>query len=245
MYIRFDQNSTSDQMNRCLTLVSRYANLESLTLKLRITSKSWTTLDAGLKLIGNKCRKLQHFLLKSSHYITNDNLLSVINQFQSLITLKLFIQSSNYQSLGTVAELNSSKLKHLTLEFNGMTDQTFADIHVFLPNLKSFQSKDFTNNNLTDQTLNSFSKLQTLRSLSMIGKHFTESGALTVIQCCPQINYLDINYDTTLTTVKAMSALAVSHPKTAYTLCVNLWPNKSRLRTDRKKIPINLQIIQY
>ena len=243
--IRFDDKSSPDHLKKCLTLISRYPNLESLKIKLSMSSKASSPIDSELRLIGIKCKSLKRLSIRSSKWLTNDSLLSVINQFQSLTRLSLTIDSSTQQLLGTIADLNNcSQLNKFKLEFNGLTDETFKDIHLFLPNLKIFESNDCVRNHLTDETLISFSRLQCLRSISMIGKQFTESGALDLINVCPQIQIIDINYEPSQQSVDALSRVARNRPKYLFKLFVNSWPDRPLFKFNKNNVPINLSIIR-
>ena len=128
-------------MNGCLKQLSRFVNIRSLTLLMYTYQKGYIApIDEGLRLIGNNCSKLKHFVCEMTQNLISGQLFSIFSEYSALKTCKISTTYENLDDYGTVEWLKNLKnLKHLTLYLKYLSDKHLVDIHSFLPNLESFK----------------------------------------------------------------------------------------------------------
>jgi hypothetical protein len=233
----------NDVIDKSLIQLSRYENLESLSLNIKLTKKRALFIDSGLVMIGNKCKKLKHFNLKAYYKVTNENLFLILSRFEALTKLIIHFQCPSDQSFGNMHHLNGcTNLKYLNLFVKSLTDQNFNDIHKYLPNLKYFSL--LSDNKLTQNTLFSLSKLQNLTRLEMKTSGINDCGAREVINNCPQIRTIIFDTHIKDIAIRAFVDLALKNPKNQY-IFVFRFTYFSKFTIDEKDIPNNLSIIDF
>ena len=224
--IRFMSNYLmGNVMNSCLKQLSRFSNIQSLTLLMYNYQKGLISpINEGLLLIGRNCTQLKHFVCEMTKNLISGQLFDVFGSgFSSLRTCKVSTTYEEDDSYGTVDGLkNSKQLKHLTLYLKYLSDKHFVNIQTVLPNLRSFKVNT-TNGYMTDRTVLSLSKLRQLSSVEISGSSpslakITDHSVAELVANCPHIQNVSLFCRTSVgrQTVDQFIETAKRYPKNSY-----------------------------
>ena len=155
---------SSDDLHKCLTLISRFESLESLRIDIFSVETNAEPIDECLKLLANKCTKLRELRFKTICPTVFFNNIFSLSEFRSLERL---VFKSTYMTRhfnGSVEYLKDmTRLKHLSISYPELTEDFFANIQTLLPNI---QSLDINIPNIDDNTIKLF--VESLQSMKYI-----------------------------------------------------------------------------
>jgi hypothetical protein len=214
----------------------------------------------GLKAIAIHCNQLKSFKINvvGINTAVTKHIFNCLGFFKNLNHLELSSYKNNEES----DEISCESLKelklltHLKTSFSLMNDIFFSDIDKHLPQLKHLSIH--VNDNITDKSMNSLSKLLKLQSIkiekfSSVLPLITDSGLIDVINNCPQINSIIFNSRTNIThkTIDALIALALRKPRIqfkhkfyGYYISTNGFVSK-KIYSRYFQLPNNLVLYQF
>jgi hypothetical protein len=113
-------------------------------------------------------------------------------EFHGIEKLCIVLTETNNANLGSIESLKNCKnLIHLELGIRSLMDQNLENIHLFLPNLKSFKSI-YSTPGITDKTIINLSNLKNIVSL-YLSKGFRNPIVFTyLIESCPKLQSISI-----------------------------------------------------
>ncbi|CAG2177773.1 unnamed protein product [Oppiella nova] len=259
--IKFVSNyMLGDVMNAGLKQLSRFVNLQSLTLLIYNYQKGFIApIDEGLRMIGTNCPKLEHFVCEMTKNLISGQLFQVLSPFCALKTCKISTTYEIYDTrdpYGTVAQLAHCKhLKHITLYLKYLSDKHLSHIHLSLPHLQTFKVNT-SNGFIGDKTLESLAQLPRLTTVEISGTspaliNITDEGVCPLVIKCPLLRQLCLFCKTSVgkQSVDQFISIARKYPKNIYKyfyecnhdLCSEIPIN---YELTGHPVPQNLQIFQ-
>ena len=158
-------STDSNKTEEFLAEVSNLRELKSLRIRFESYLESDTVLDK-FKMIGQKCHKLETFILDEGLYESPFSL-TVIENYPNLVTLiiitsernELFIDDPliSCQSLH-----NCPNIQHLELFFPELENTFFEDIHKYVPKLRHLSIHNICVNEVFINYIEKLPKLQTV-----------------------------------------------------------------------------------
>ena len=157
---------SSDDLHKCLTLISRFESLEGLELEINYSHEE--PIDECLKLLANKCTKLREFYLRIiNSSVISDNIFFTLSEFRSLERL---VFNSKYMTHfnGSVECLkHMTRIKHLSITCEELSEDFFANIQTFLPNIRNLDI--YTRIGFHDNSIKPFvESLQTMKYIEKV-----------------------------------------------------------------------------
>ena len=162
---------TSNDLHKCLSLISRFEALESLGIDISSIKQDKTNvepIDECLKLLADKCTKLRELRLKTNDSsIISDNFFFSLSEFRSLERLVFNSILKGQHLNGSVECLkHMTRLKHLTINYRELTIEFFSNIHIFVPNI---QNLNLNIRLIEDKYINRFVKsLRTMKCIERV-----------------------------------------------------------------------------
>jgi hypothetical protein len=154
-------------------------------------------LDKQLILIGKKCINLKSFRIESRD-VFKIKAFENFGDFYGIQKLCVeVLKETNNANLGSIESLKNCKnLIHLELEIHSLMDQNLENIHLFLPNLKSFKSI-YSTPGITDKSLIitliiNLSKLENIVSLYFLNRFRNPIVLIYLIESFPKLQSISI-----------------------------------------------------
>ena len=174
------------------------------------------------QLLAKNCPKLHSLSLeiRGDFIFLKQEFFEHLQQISTLKTLEIKIRTNEKTiSLDPLSSLQSIKyLTHLRLMNRNITDDYFANIHLYCPQLESIELK--TLEILSDKTLYYLEKLKQLKRITIFGKPWTlnkitDSGICSLITNCKQLNKIVFNCGIRISykTIEALKQIANRSPK--------------------------------
>ena len=152
---------TFDEMKIYFDSISRFENLRELRLALHQTTEP---IDDCLPLIGQKCNKLLRFELLFGRSVSiSDRFFNTLSEFKAIQTLRIYSRHNTVLK-GSIGSLKHCKqLKHLDIDYRELTEDFFANVETFVPNLKFLQI--LTEKQFSDLFIDSFHSLKSIQKV--------------------------------------------------------------------------------
>ena len=157
---------TLEELKTCFESISRFENLQSLTLKLRYY-ETIEPIDDSLILIGQKCNRLlkfsyQHWAINSVKCVESDK---VFSQFKAIEVLNISL-SFNTEWNGSIEALKHCKqLIKLDICNPELTEDFFTNIEIFVPKLRILRIE--TRKQFSDSFINYFNSMKNLQKVEI------------------------------------------------------------------------------
>ena len=144
--------TSSEELKTCFAHISRFESLESFELEFEsiIAEPVEEPIDEYLKLLANKCTKLRKLCLRTNYSSALSNrFFFALSEFRSLEKLFLHFEVTTDKLEGSVECLkHMTRLKHLSIEYEDLTRNFFANIQTHLPNLRCLYIKYIAENSI-------------------------------------------------------------------------------------------------
>jgi len=178
------------------------------------------TFVENVRLIADKCTQIKHLA-----FINLDmRVLHTISYFTQIQSLEISLAKCEESHPIHVKSLNGcKKLTKLKIKFGQIDDHFFEDINLYLPQLTHLIAT--TNHHISDNSLQSLSKLKNLKSVvfescynssrSKGSPSITDSGIRDFIDKCPSIQSIDLKRGPNISykTIDTLIALALRKPR--------------------------------
>ena len=133
------EDLTAEQLKTCSDGISRFDNLQSLTLYIEY-SEITEPIDDCLSLIGQKCNKLLKLDLDIHQDVQiSERLFNVFTHFKVLKKLRIAIRSETVLSLSVKCFKHCKQLNDIEILCPALTEDFFANIASFVPKLQSLR----------------------------------------------------------------------------------------------------------
>ncbi len=213
--------SSDIDSNEKLTKISHLENLESLDLILNGYFDIIIVINKGLLCIGQKCTKLKKFSIHSKDVFKEKKIFELLSQFHGIQKLSIGLNEIEEKELnfGDLKHLTNCKnLKHLEFRVLGLKDKHLENIHLILPNLKSFISHSLTRG-ITHKTENNLAKLKTISSVKIINGFQNSSAFTNLIESRSKLKMISVYHlCVTHELIEAFIENALKNPKFQYNL---------------------------
>ena len=158
---------SSNYLEKCLFLISRFESLESLGIDITSTKTNIEPMYEYVCWLANKCTKLTELCLTTTESsIISDNIFYSLSEFPSLEKLVFNSQCKTRLNGGVECLQNMTQLKHLSITCPQLTQGFFANIQSVLPNL---QSLDIYIPHISDNSIKQFvESLQTKKYIERV-----------------------------------------------------------------------------
>ena len=241
---------------------NRFHKLEVLYLNLQMKGNGF--FYPALNLIAISCPLLKDLRIIGEIGSTKNRLFPEFGKFNNLeiLGIKMIEDESVVSDYGSIEDLKGlTKLRHLAIDLNCMSDQTFDNISQHLPQLVSISINSGTH--LTDKTLGFLAQLKSLQALKIFcGAEqgvttFTDSGIERLLKKSHKFKSLELHcvsddpkhnpMDVTLLTVREFAVKAVRNPKIGYRLIYDWGYDWQAINyiIHYKILPDNLTITRY
>lgn len=232
----------SEALNRALTGFALFRQLECLDLFVDVCDESDVlSIDDGLRQMASELSQLRQLSFTlDGNLLQNNNLFSIFANFKSLSSLEISVtaeqeaneldQNSVY-NYGSISELKRlTRLKHLSLTLDQLSDDCLQNIDKSLPNLRSLRLN--TKKAITDKSLHWLLSLHDLTTLEIIcfttdvdNGNISDSGVRPLIEKSRNLRTLlfdqknnNIDFNITEQCVEAMALRAKRMPKIEFNL---------------------------
>ena len=161
---------TSDQLKTHIDCISRFENLQSLTLDFRLLLPN-EPIDDYLILIGQKCNKLLKLDL-SINCLTpkTDRLFDALSEFKTIKKLKFYFLQIEEQINGSVECFKHCKqLNELDIQYNALREDFFINIEKFVPKLQTLKIE--SNQQYSDSFQRPFHSMKNIQSVELMDKN--------------------------------------------------------------------------
>jgi hypothetical protein len=213
--------SSDIDSNEKLAKISHLENLKSLDLILNGYFDIIIIIDKGLLCIGQKCTKLKKFSIHSKDVFKEKKIFELLSQFHGIQKLSIGLNEIEEKELnfGDLKHLTNCKnLKHLEFRVLGLKDKHLENIHLILPNLKSFISHSLTRG-ITHKTENNLAKLKTISSVKIINGFQNSSAFTNLIESRSKLKMISVYHlCVTHELIEALIENALKNPKFQYNL---------------------------
>jgi hypothetical protein len=239
--------SSDIDSNEKLAKISHLENLKSLDLILNGYFDIIIIIDKGLLCIGQKCTKLKKFSIHSKDVFKEKKIFELLSQFHGIQKLSIGLNEIEEKELnfGDLKHLTNCKnLKHLEFRVLGLKDKHLENIHLILPNLKSFISHSLTRG-ITHKTENNLAKLKTISSVKIINGFQNSSAFTNLIESRSKLKMISVYHlCVTHELIEALIENALKNPKFQYNLNIlNLFVAKlGPKQLITRKLPQNMFI---
>jgi len=238
--------------------ISNLISLQSLNLVLEPVDLS----VENIRPIADKCTQIKHLAFDCvvDDRMTN-KILDTISYFTQIESLDIYFRRKYSQSDHIKSFNGCKKLTKFKIKFNQIDDHFFKDINLYLPQLTHLRAT--INANVSDNSLQSLSKLKNLKSVvfepcytisrSLESPSITDSGIRHFIDKCPSIQSIDLYRGPNIShkTIDALIALALRKPRIDFYYLFQSIENCSSIPLNdimnNRSIPgnINLTIIYF
>ena len=164
---------TTDQLKTHIDCISRFENLQSLTLKFCHLLPN-EPIDDYLILIGQKCNKLLKLDL-SINCLTpkTDRLFDALSEFKTIKKLKLYFLQIEEQINGSVECFKHCKqLNELDIQYNALREDFFINIEKFVPKLRTLKIETYQQ--FSDSFQRPFHSMKSIQSVELLDKNKLE-----------------------------------------------------------------------
>ena len=159
---------TAKELKTCVDCICGFGNSRFLFLSIR-SLKFTQPIDESIAMIGRKCTKLLKFEFSYDFDIDlfpiSDRFFDVFFHFKAITRLDIFLPNFG-AVIGSVECFKHCKqLKHLDINYNGLTEDFFIHIATFVPKLQSLEIS--TDEKFSNSFINSFHSMKNIQKIGL------------------------------------------------------------------------------
>ena len=174
--IKFGLSASHEELKTFIDCISRFENLQSLTLSFGSLHNT-EPIDNCLSLIGQKWSKLFNLDL-SFHYLSipiSNLFFRLFLDFESIKKIKIKFTLNTEVNETVEVFKHCKQLKYLTIDNKELTEDFFANIDLFIPNLQYLEIT--TRKEFSDSFIDSFHSMKNIQKVTYIFDNYRTFSA--------------------------------------------------------------------